>query len=260
VYRTGDLVRQRGDGNLEFLSRADAQVKIRGFRIEPAEVESAICRHPQVAQAVVTVHEPVPGTRRLVAYLVPQPRTRVNHTDLRRFLTRELPHYLVPAAFVSLERLPLTANGKVDFERLPEPTDERPDEAEELVAPRSDLEQKLADIVAAVLGITLVGVDDNFFELGGDSIQAIQVAARAQDEGVQLSPLDLFEHPTVAQLAQTAVEAGDKPKQDGDQTVQAGQSVSGNGSEPAADDFPLARVSQDQLDTLLGTLAVDKEA
>ena len=261
VYRTGDLVRRRGDGNLEFLSRADAQVKIRGFRIEPAEVESAICRHPQVAQAVVTVQEPVPGNRRLVAHLVPQPRTRVNHTDLRRFLARELPHYLVPAAFVSIERLPVTSNGKTDFERLPAPTDERPDEAEDPVAPRSVLEQQLADIVAAVLGITLVGVDDNFFELGGDSIEAIQVAARAQDEGIQLSPLDLFERPTVAQLAQAATEAGDRPPPDVSQAPEAGPpAAAGNGAAaPTPADFPLARVDQGQLDALLGSIAVEKE-
>ncbi|MGW4400382.1 non-ribosomal peptide synthetase [Amycolatopsis nivea] len=207
VYRTGDLVRERADGNLEFLSRADAQLKVRGFRVEPAEIESAACRHPQVAQAVVTVHEPVPGTRRLVAYVVPPARTRANITDLRRFLGRELPHYLVPAAFVQLERLPVTVNGKTDFSRLPEPGEERAEEAPSPVAPRSPGEERLAGIVADVLGITLVGVDDNFFELGGDSIQAIQVAARAQEEGIELSPLDLFESPTVALLAARWVSA-----------------------------------------------------
>ncbi|WP_431873299.1 non-ribosomal peptide synthetase [Amycolatopsis sacchari] len=244
VYRTGDLVRQRTDGNLEFVSRADAQVKIRGFRVEPAEIESALCRHPQVAQAVVTVHEPAPGARRLVAYLVPQARTRVNVTDLRRFLARELPHYLVPAAFVSLAELPLSPNGKIDFGRLPEPAEDRPDEAPELVAPRTEEERKLADIVAAVLGITLVGADDNFFELGGDSIQAIQVAARAQEEGLELSPLDLFEHPTVALLAQRAAEA-----------AAVAAPVAG---EPEAE-FPLARVDEGQLNALLSRITPVEE-
>ena len=121
VYRTGDLVRQRADGNLMFFSRVDTQIKIRGYRVEPAEIESALCRHPQVAQAVVTVYAPAEGDQRLVAYMVPQARTRPNITDLRRFMARELPPYLVPSAFVQLEALPLTTNGKIDRDRLPEP-------------------------------------------------------------------------------------------------------------------------------------------
>lgn len=263
TYRTGDLVRQRADGNLEFLSRADAQIKIRGFRVEPAEIESAICRHPQIAQAVVTVHEPVPGDRRLVGYLVPQARTRPNITDLRRFLAREIPHYLVPAVFVRLEALPLTANGKVDHDRLPEPADERPELVEEPVLPQSPLERQLADIVAAVLGITLVGANDNFFELGGDSILAIQVAARAQEDGIGLSPLDLFQHPTVALLAQVAAdpERVAAAEQAAAEQVADAEQVTGTaqqhvaGTAPTPSDFPLARVDQAQLDTLLSRIA-----
>jgi amino acid adenylation domain-containing protein len=210
LYRSGDLVRRRPDGNLEFLARADTQINLRGFRVEPGEVESAICRHPQIAHAVVAVHEPAPNDRRLVGYVVPQPRTRPNLTDLRRFLEREIPRYLVPSTFVTLESLPLTGNGKVDRDRLPAPGDERPDLDEEVVAPRTPMERRLAEIVAHVLGITTVGVHDNFFDLGGDSILAIQVVARAQDDGIGLSPLDLFEHPSMAQLAEVAG-AGDRP-------------------------------------------------
>ena len=291
LYRTGDLVRQRGDGNLEFLSRADAQIKIRGFRVEPAEIESAICRHPQVAEAVVTVHEPPGGNRRLVAYLVPEARTRVSLTDLHRFLARELPHYLVPAAFVSLDKLPVTEHGKIDFARLPAPTEERPELAEDLLEPQSPLEQKLAGIVAAVLGITLVGANDNFFELGGDSIQAIQVAARAQEEGIPLSPLDLFEHPTVALLAHRSTEVSGEaaqvpqpeqptvatepspavatepspavatepsPAAEPESAVAPEPAAAPEpavAAEPAAVDFPLARIDQSQLDTLLGQIS-----
>ncbi len=265
VYRTGDLARQRADGNLEFLSRADAQIKIRGFRVEPAEIESAMCRHPQVAQAVVRVHEPAPGDRRLVAYLVPQPRTRPSITDLRRFLAREIPHYLVPAAFVQLETVPLTANGKVDHDRLPEPGDERPEPVAEPVLPSSPLERQLAGIVAGVLGVTTVGANDNFFELGGDSILAIQVVARAQEEGLALSPLDLFEHPTVEQLAQAAATnqaAGVAPEPVADPAepvaepvVDAAPKPADGGAAPTAADFPLARVDQAQLDTLLSRIA-----
>jgi amino acid adenylation domain-containing protein len=255
IYRTGDLVRQRADGNLLFLSRVDEQINIRGYRVEPAEIESAMCRHPQVAQAVVTVYEPAPGDRRLVAYLVPQPRTRPNVTDLRRFLARQLPPYLVPAAFVQLQAVPLTANGKVDHDRLPEPGDERPELVEEPVAPRTEMEQRLADIVAGVLGVTTVGANDNFFELGGDSILAIQVVARAQEEGIALSPLDLFEHPTVALLAEVAENASSGPD-----TEPIDDIVPIDGAAPAASDFPLARVDQAQLDTLLSRLANDAQS
>ena len=152
----------------------------------------------------MTVYEPAPDDRRLAAYIVPQPRTRPNIADLRRFLGRELPPYLVPSAYVLLESIPVTDNGKIDRDRLPAPSEERPDIAEELVPPATPLEALLADIVAAVLGVTQVGTNDNFFELGGDSILAIQVVARAQEQGVGLSPLDLFEHPTVKLLAATA--------------------------------------------------------
>ncbi|HEV2087565.1 MAG TPA: amino acid adenylation domain-containing protein [Cryptosporangiaceae bacterium] len=203
VYRTGDLVRRRTDGNLEFLSRVDSQIKIRGFRVEPAEIESAICRHPQIAQAVVSVYEPAPGDRRLVAHLVTPDGTEPSIRDLRRFLSRELPPYLLPAAYVPVEAIPLTANGKVDLERLPQPDGERPDLVEELVLPHSPLERRLAAIVAAVLGVATVGANDDFFELGGDSILAIMVVSRAQEEGIGLSPLDIFEHRTVARLAGT---------------------------------------------------------
>lgn len=252
VYRTGDLVRQRADGNLEFLSRVDTQIKIRGFRVEPAEIESAMCRHPQLAQAVVTVHEPAPGDKRLVAYLVPQPRTQLNITDLRRFLATQIPNYLVPSAFVRLEKLPLTGNGKVDFDRLPEPAEERPELEEELVLPQSPLECHLAEILASVLGVTVVGVNDNFFELGGDSILAIQVAARAQENGIELSPLDLFQYPSVALLAQAVAEA---------QGAAAEVAVpAAPEAPPSATDFPLARVDQAQLDTLLSRVTADEKA
>jgi amino acid adenylation domain-containing protein len=204
VYRTGDIVRRRTDGNLEFVARADTQIKIRGYRVEPAEIESAICRHPQVAQAVVSVYEPAPGDRRLVAHLVAREGGAPRISDLRRFLSRELPPYLVPAAYVPVEAIPLSANGKVDLERLPAPSSERPDLAEELVLPQSPLELRLAEIIAAVLDVDTVGANDDFFDLGGDSILAIMVVSRADEEGISLTPLDIFEHRTVARLARMA--------------------------------------------------------
>ncbi|WP_091573596.1 non-ribosomal peptide synthetase [Micromonospora sediminicola] len=205
LYRTGDLVRQRPDGNLEFISRVDTQIKIRGFRVEPAEIESVLSRHPQVAESTVTLYEPTPGDRRLVAYLVPHGSAAPpNLGELRQFLEQDLPSYMVPSAFVTLDALPLNANGKVDRDRLPAPDGVRPELAEDYVPPRTPLQRQLAEIVAAVVGVEQVGIHDNFFDLGGDSIQAIQVVARAQDQGIGLSPLDFFEHPTIALLAQAA--------------------------------------------------------
>jgi amino acid adenylation domain-containing protein/non-ribosomal peptide synthase protein (TIGR01720 family) len=188
LYRTGDLVRQRADGNLEFLSRVDTQIKIRGFRVEPTAIESALSRHPNVAESVVTAYEPVPGDRRLVAYVVAQPESELRVAELRRFLERELPAYMVPSAFVRLDAVPLTANGKVDRDRLPAPDAGQVEPAERYVAPQTPVQQTLADV----------------FEVGGDSILAIQVVAPAREAVLRLSPYDLFAHPTVAELAGVA--------------------------------------------------------
>ncbi|MET7312325.1 amino acid adenylation domain-containing protein [Streptomyces sp. NPDC005571] len=204
LYRTGDLIRQRPDGNLEFISRVDTQIKIRGFRVEPTEIESALGRHPQIIESVVTLHEPAPGDRRLVAYLVPGPQGMPSTDELRRFLERELPAYMVPSAFVGLDALPLSPNGKVDHKRLPPLDGLMQETGTEYVAPQTPVQQKLADILTAVVGVGRIGIHDNFFEVGGDSILAIQVVARAQEEGLRLSPYDLFTNPTVASLAEVA--------------------------------------------------------
>lgn len=207
LYRTGDLVRRRPDGNLEFHSRVDTQVKIRGFRVEPTEVESALTGHPGVAEAVVTVHEPAPGDRRLAAYVVPAAGSSGVAAGLREFLLERLPAYLVPSAFVEIGQLPLNANGKIDRARLPAPGGTEAPGAAGYRAPASAAEQALAGIVAGVVGVPQVGVDDNFFEVGGDSILAIQVVAQAQQAGLALTPYDLFANPSIAQLA-AVVEAG----------------------------------------------------
>ncbi|MFY1652861.1 non-ribosomal peptide synthetase [Solwaraspora sp. WMMB762] len=265
LYRSGDLVRQRMDGNLEFRSRVDTQIKIRGLRVEPTEIESAMCRHPQVAQAVATVHERAADDRRLVGYVVAQGRIRLSVADLRRFLGRELPPYLVPSVFVQLEQIPVTTNGKIDHDRLPPPGDERPEMVEELMLPETPLEQQLADIVADVLGVTVVGRNDNFFELGGDSILAIQVVARAQEAGVGLSPLDLFEQPTVAQLAEIASVAAPAPESaaaaEPEPEPAAAAPEPAEGLAPSGSDFPLARgVDQSQLDALISRISGGKPA
>ncbi|MGW7020115.1 non-ribosomal peptide synthase/polyketide synthase [Streptomyces decoyicus] len=200
MYRTGDIVRWSADGELHFVGRADDQIKIRGFRVEPAEIEAVLTRHPAVAEAVLTVPEDG-GRKRLAAYLVPAPGATVPQAaELRAFLAAELPDYMLPAAFVTLDALPLTRNGKVDRRRLPAPDWSAAASGEHL-APRTEAERILAEIWCALLGVERVGVEDNFFMLGGDSILSIQVVSRARRAGLTLTPRDLFRHPTVAALA-----------------------------------------------------------
>ena len=174
LYRTGDLVRWlEGEGEMEFLGRMDDQVKIRGFRIELGEIEAVLAQHPDVQQTVVVVREQPPGNKQLAAYIAVNPDAMLTPDELRTFLHRSLPAYMVPATFTLLVRLPLSPNGKVDRRALPEPEREQP-----FVAPRTPLETELADVWAAVLRIERVGVHDNFFELGGHSLLATQLIAR----------------------------------------------------------------------------------
>ncbi|MGZ3461732.1 MAG: amino acid adenylation domain-containing protein, partial [Archangium sp.] len=165
MYRTGDLARHRQDGVLEFLGRIDNQVKVRGFRIELSEVEAALLSHPSVREAVVVAREDSPGLKRLVAYVTGESQA-LGSEALRAFLKQRLPEYMVPSAFMHLEALPLTSNAKVDRKALPAP-DSRPELAQQFVAPRDEVEQKLASLWAAVLRLERVGIHDNFFELGG---------------------------------------------------------------------------------------------
>ncbi|MGW1606234.1 amino acid adenylation domain-containing protein, partial [Streptomyces eurythermus] len=200
MYRTGDLVRWSGDGELHFVGRADDQIKIRGFRVEPAEIEARLTTHPAVAEAVVSLYEDA-GRKRLAAHLVPAEGADVpSAAGLRAHLAAGLPDYMLPAAFVTVPELPLTANGKVDRRRLPAPDWSAGAERTHR-APRTDTERTLADIWTELLGVERVGVDDNFFMLGGDSILSIQVVSRARAAGLTLTPRDLFRHPTVAGLA-----------------------------------------------------------
>ncbi|HEX4953683.1 MAG TPA: amino acid adenylation domain-containing protein, partial [Thermoanaerobaculia bacterium] len=205
LYATGDLARFLPDGSLEFLGRADGQVKVRGFRIELGEIETALLAHPAVRQAAV-VAPAGPGTaRRLVAYVVAAAEDQPPApAELRAFLAESLPDYMVPARFVALERLPLTATGKLDRRALPAPSEEAGG-AEPSAPPARGAEQDLAAIIARVLGRAAVGRDDNFFELGGDSILSLQVVAQAQAAGYRLTPRDLFLNQTAAELARVAV-------------------------------------------------------
>jgi amino acid adenylation domain-containing protein/non-ribosomal peptide synthase protein (TIGR01720 family) len=204
LYKTGDLARYLPEGNIEFLGRLDDQVKIRGFRIELGEIEAVLGQHPAVAETVVVVREDIPGNKRLVAYLVTKESLAPSMQELHRFLKQQLPEYMVPSAFVLLDALPLTANGKVDRLALPAPDTTRPELAGTYVAPQSSVEELLAGIWTDVLGLEKVGIHDNFFELGGDSILSIQIVARANQAGLRLTPKQLFGHQTIAELATVA--------------------------------------------------------
>jgi amino acid adenylation domain-containing protein len=199
MYRTGDKARWKEDGTLEYLGRTDFQVKLRGFRIELGEIEAALARHPAVRDTVVVVREDSPGDKRLVAYFTPR-AAAPEVAELRAFLKEQLPEYMVPAAFVALEALPLMSSGKVDRRALPAP--DATLLARAYVAPRTLTESRLAALWAQVLRVQRVGLQDHFFELGGHSLLATQLVARIRSElGVELPLRALFEAPTLEQLA-----------------------------------------------------------
>lgn len=200
LYQTGDLARYLSDGNIEYLGRIDNQVKIRGFRIELGEIEAALGAVEGIREAVVIAREDDGSDKRLVAYVVWQQGEQQEIEQLRRRLQQSLPDYMLPAHIVTLERLPLTPNGKLDRLALPAPQGKRNEEG--YVAPRSELEQALADIWAEVLKLDRVGVHDNFFTLGGHSLTAMQVLYRIKAIfHVELAPRLLFDEPTIATTA-----------------------------------------------------------
>jgi amino acid adenylation domain-containing protein len=204
-YRTGDLARYLPDGNIEYLGRADDQVKIRGFRIELGEIEAVLGQHPQVREAVVVARQDTTPDKRLVAYVV-RNELALTISGLRDFLKERLPDYMVPTVFAFLDRLPLTANGKIDRRRLPEIEVNEPAEGEPLAAPRNRLEEVLASIWSEVLKLERVGIHDNFFDLGGHSLKAMQLVSRTSAATkANISVRLLFAHPTIASFAEAIV-------------------------------------------------------
>jgi aryl carrier-like protein len=213
IYRTGDLVRWLPDGNLEYLGRLDRQVKVRGFRIELGEIEAALLDYRGVGQALVAMREDSLGDKRLVAYIVAGPEgvagsngngsgpSGLRISELREHLLGRLPEYMVPSAFMQLEKLPLNSHGKIDREKLLGPDEEVSEQ--EYVAPRKPTEETLCRLWQEVLQRERVGIHDNFFKIGGHSLRAAQVAARMREAFKMEIPLrQMFESPTIVQLAE----------------------------------------------------------
>ena len=207
LYKTGDNARYLPDGNIEFLGRIDQQVKIRGFRIELGEVEAVLVQHRSVRTAVVIAWEDMPGKKRLVAYLVAREQPAPPITELRSFLKKKLPDYMVPSAFIILDALPLTPNGKVDRSALPAPEQAGPELSGSFVAPQNPLQHQLAQIWEELLDIQPIGIKDNFFELGGHSLLAVRMMHQIEKVCGKKIPLStLFAEATVEHLASVLLE------------------------------------------------------
>ncbi|MBW4546344.1 MAG: amino acid adenylation domain-containing protein [Symplocastrum torsivum CPER-KK1] len=202
LYKTGDLARYLPNGDIEFLGRIDEQVKIRGFRIELGEIEALLVQHPDLREVEVIVREDIPGNKFLAAYVVPKLETSPpTNRELRSFLKAKLPDYMVPGAFVFLEAMPLTPNGKIDRRALPIPDSARREQEDNFVAPSTPTEEILAAIWAEVLGRQQVGINDNFFELGGHSMLAARLFAQIEKKlGRNLPLANLFQAPTIKEL------------------------------------------------------------
>lgn len=210
LYKTGDWARYQPDGSVECLGRIDQQVKIRGFRIEPAEIETALRQHPLVVNSVVTAREDATGEKRLVGYLVtkngPPPVA-----ELRDFIRKKLPAYMVPTHFVVMKEFPLTPNRKIDAHHLPAPEELAPAEGH-YVAPQNDLERALVEVWEEVLALRHIGVDDDFFDLGADSLSATRAFARINRRlAINLPLRAIFENPTVAKLSRVAQDSQPLP-------------------------------------------------
>ena len=202
LFKTGDLARLLSDGQIAFLGRIDEQVKVRGFRVEPNEVTATLNEHPHIQQSVVVAREVAPGDTRLIAYFVAVPQSHPTLGELRDFLGARLPDFMVPATFVRLEKLPLTANGKVDRMSLPAPEDTNTLRDSAYTAPRTDMEKTVARILERVLGLEHVDVEENFFSLGGHSLLGAQLVARLRDTfGIEMPLRVIFEAPSVAELS-----------------------------------------------------------
>jgi amino acid adenylation domain-containing protein len=212
MYKTGDLGRWHEDGSIEFLGRNDFQVKIRGFRIELGDIEAALRQHPQLREAVVDVYEPFPGDKRLAAYLVLKKDPTPSIAELRDFIKEKMPEFMIPSAFVFLDALPITPNGKLDRKNLPSPDIREQVSNEGFISPRNPVEKQLAGIWGKILRINHIGVRDNFFELGGYSLLAIQVIIEVNKLlNISLPLSVIYQSPTIEELGLTISSGNRQP-------------------------------------------------
>ncbi|HEX8719954.1 MAG TPA: amino acid adenylation domain-containing protein [Pyrinomonadaceae bacterium] len=212
LYKTGDLARWLPSGDVDYLGRVDNQVKVRGFRVELGEIEATLMRHAGVREAVVVLREDEPGRKNIVAYVVPEPGHAPDSGALRAYLRETLADFMLPSTFVTLERIPVTPNGKVNRKALPRPEAFRPELSADFVAPRSDVEITIASVWREALGIDVLGAHDNFFDLGGHSLLLVQVHQKLNAAlGRELSIVDLFKYPTISALADHLSSEADAP-------------------------------------------------
>ena len=203
MYATGDLVKYLNNGNIQFIGRIDSQVKLRGFRIEIGEIVSVISRYPTINEVIVIVREDKPGIKQLVAYFTTNSESKLDIGQLRSFIRKELPDYMVPTAYVTLEKFPLTLNKKIDYRALPKPTSIDKVNKTKFVEPRNETEKIIAEIGKELLDIEQMGIYDNFFELGGHSLLATQFISKLKSAfNKEISLKVLFEKPTIAELAE----------------------------------------------------------
>lgn len=267
LYRSGDRARYLPDGRIQFLGRLDDQVKVRGFRIELGEIEAALAAQPSIKEAAVILREDTPGDKRITAYLTGNTKIAPDVEVLRRALKERLPDYMIPTAFVALERLPLNNNGKINRKALPKPNEESmsKDSSDE---PRNDIEKLLCGIMSNLLGLSRVGIHQNYFEIGGDSIKTMMLISRARQAGVSISHEQIFQYQTVAELSGVIAEsdgetdAAHNEKAASENEADAGFSLVGlNRSDVAAivsldpeeieDVYPVTPLQDYMLDTLL---------
>ncbi|MFA7369561.1 MAG: amino acid adenylation domain-containing protein, partial [Kiritimatiellales bacterium] len=209
LYRTGDLVCRQPDGSIGFMGRVDNQVKIRGFRIEPDGIAAVLEQHSDIAQAVVTARDDLSEQKELAAYYIPEPGLSPSVSELRAFLAANLPEYMVPVAFMELDEFPVAPGGKVDRKALPSPVKSVTRSFNNYAEPVTIQQKTLAEIWSAVLGMDPVGIHDNFFDLGGHSLLAIQLVERILSSGLSLTVAQLFQYPTIAQMAEIIGTRGD---------------------------------------------------
>ncbi|QDV63563.1 polyketide synthase [Crateriforma conspicua] len=215
VYRTGDLARLTDDGRIDHLGRMDSQIKLDGHRIELGEIDAAMLDHPNVAQAAAVLREDIPSEKRLVGYVIASTNGAVDLSQMRQTLEQRLPAYMIPQRFVEIDQFPQTPSGKLDRDQFPLPPSDRPDVSTDYAAPKTEVEKQLAKIWCELLQLDRVGIEDNFLHLGGSSLRAVAMIARAAEEiGLNITPAEFFDHPTIASLVDLAGTTNEKAKPD----------------------------------------------